>query len=516
MSHPRYVAQSTPEKIAYEVAGSTTRVTYRTLEERSNQGANLFRALGLKAGDNVAFLLENRIELLEICWAAQRAGLYYTAVSTQLTAAEVAYIVEDCDANVFITSDKYAVIAGALRCMTPSVRHRLAIGGLVEGHRDWDHELSSRKHTPIDDEIAGYDMLYSSGTTGRPKGVKVPFLNEPFDAPSKSALRKLFIERFGFGSDTIYLSTAPLYHGAPLRANLTVAAVGGTSIVMERFDAEAFLSLVQKHRVTHTQLVPTMLVRLLKLPEEARARYDLSSLKCVVHGAGPCAPTIKDKVIKWLGPIVFEYYGGTEGNGIAAIDSMQWLSHRGSVGKAVVADLKIVGKSGEELAVNTAGVVYFANGRKFVYHKDPIKTAAAYNEKGWSTLGDIGYLDSEGFLYLTDRMAFTIVSGGVNVYPQEVENTLVDHPKVSDVAVFGVPSEEFGEEVKAVVQLANGLEAGCDLEAELILFCREKLSPIKCPKSIDFIAELPREPSGKLQKGVLRDRYWSKQPERIG
>jgi len=309
-------------------------------------------------------------------------------------------------------------------------------------------------------------------------------------------------------ADTVYLSPAPLYHAAPLRFNMMVGVLGGTSIIMEHFDAEEFLALVERHRVTQSQLVPTMFVRMLKLPDEVRRRYDISSLKGAIHAAAPCPADVKAKMIEWWGPILIEYYAGSEGNGVTVCTSKEWLQHRGSVGRAVVGKVKILDENDNELAPGEIGGVYFADAPTFAYHNDPEKTRRAYNARGWSTLGDVGYIDAEGYLYLTDRKAYMIISGGVNVYPQETEDVLITHPAVADVAVFGVPNAEMGEEVKAVVQPHDMGRAGKELEAELIAFCRQHLSPLKCPRSIDFEADLPRTPTGKLVKRHLRDRYW--------
>jgi len=344
--------------------------------------------------------------------------------------------------------------------------------------------------------------------------VFVPVLEPRIDAPNP--LIELNRKLYGTGPDTIYLSPAPQYHAAPLRFTMTVQRLGGTVVMMEHFDAEDYLRLVEKHRCTHSQLVPTMFVRMLKLPEEARRKYDLSSLRCAIHAAAPCPVPVKQQMIDWWGPIIFEYYGGTEGNGLTMLNSAEWLAHKGSVGRATVGELKICDdETGEELPQGQTGTVYFANGRPFEYHNDPEKTAGSRNPKGWTTLGDVGYVDADGYLYLTDRKAYMIISGGVNIYPQEAENVLITHPKVADVAVFGVPNEEFGEEVKAVVQPRDMRDAGPALAEALIAFCREQLSHIKCPKSVDFEEELPRAPTGKLYKRLLKDRYWAGHKSRI-
>jgi fatty-acyl-CoA synthase/long-chain acyl-CoA synthetase len=514
MTHPSVHARTQPDKIAYQMAGTGKAISYRELDELSNQGAHLFRALGLKAGDHVAFLLENRLAFMEICWAAQRSGLYYTAISRYLTQEEIAYIVRDCGARVFITSPKCAEQVKGLVTGAPGEPLFFMLDEPEPGFRSWDKEASAQPTTPIPDEVAGYDMLYSSGTTGRPKGIKREFERLPIDQPNQF-LKILCADMCGMGANSLYLSPAPLYHAAPLRFNMMAIILGGTSLIMEHFDAEEFLRLVDKYKVTQSQLVPTMFVRMLKLPDEVRKRYAVSSLKGAIHAAAPCPADVKAKMIEWWGPILIEYYAGSEGNGVTVCTSPQWLAHRGSVGRAVVGKVKILDESEQEQPPGEIGTVYFADAPVFTYHNDPEKTKRAHNSKGWSTLGDVGYLDKDGFLYLTDRKSYMIISGGVNIYPQETEDVLITHPEVADVAVFGVPNEEMGEEVKAVVQPHDMARAGKALEAELIAFSKKHLSPIKCPRSIDFEAELPRTPTGKLVKRHLRDRYWPKTSVKI-
>jgi acyl-CoA synthetase (AMP-forming)/AMP-acid ligase II len=512
MSHPSLHARTAPDKIAYQMAGSGDSITYRDLDRRSNQGAHLLRSLGLKAGDHIAFLMENSLAFIEICWAAQRSGLYYTAISRYLTADEIAYIVKDCGARVVITSSKCADAITPLLASTTDAPDFFITGEPRTGFLSWDEAITRQPETRIADEAAGYDMLYSSGTTGRPKGIKRTAADTSIETPNPF-LRYLCANMCGMSPETIYLSPAPLYHAAPLRFNMMVGVLGGTSIIMETFDAEQYLRLIEKHRITQTQLVPTMFVRMLKLPDDVRSRYDMSSLKGAIHAAAPCPVDIKARMIDWWGPILIEYYAGSEGNGVTVSTSEEWLSHRGSVGRAVVGKVKILSDDDQELPSGEIGGVYFADAPQFAYHNDPEKTERAYNAKGWSTLGDVGYLDADGYLYLTDRKAYMIISGGVNIYPQETEDILITHPAVADVAVFGVPNEEMGEEVKAIVQPHDMSRAGKELEAELILFCRERLSPIKCPRSVEFDPELPRTPTGKLVKRHLRDRYWPTQKQ---
>jgi long-chain acyl-CoA synthetase len=511
--HPFHHAARTPGKPAIVMAGSGAVVTYRELEDRSNRFAQLLRATGLRAGDHVALLVENHPRFYELCVGAHRAGLVYTAISTRLTPGEARYIVEDCGAKAIVATAANAAVATQAADGLPALAARWMIDGTAPGWTAYEDAVAEQPAARIADETAGCDMLYSSGTTGRPKGVFVPPEGGAIDAPY--ALLDTVRNRYGVDERTVYLSPAPLYHAAPLRFNMAVLRLGGTCVIMEHFDAEDFLRLVETHRVTHTQVVPTMFVRMLKLPAEVRARYDVSSLRCAIHAAAPCPVPVKRQVIEWWGPIVWEYYAGTEGNGMTLCDSNEWLAHEGTVGRAVVGELHVADEDGNEMPTGQPGVVYFANGRPFEYHNDPEKTAGSRNPKGWTTLGDIGYVDADGYLYLTDRKAHMIISGGVNVYPQETENLLVTHPKVLDVAVIGVPDEELGEAVKAVVTPRDMADAGPALERELIAWCRERLSPIKCPRSIDFEAELPRHPTGKLYKRLLRDRYWAGHASRI-
>jgi len=505
--HPYVHAQKTPDKIAYLMAGSGASVTYRQLEDASNRVAHLLRARGLKAGDHIAILLENHVRFFEICWGAQRAGIIYTAISSRLTAGEAGYIVTDCGAQLLVTSKALAGVAAEILPQIGHVASRLMIDGTIDGYEAFETAVAAQPAQRIADETAGGDMLYSSGTTGRPKGVFVPPESPQIDA--SSALITVAQTAYKLDPDSIYLSPAPLYHAAPLRFNMLVMRLGGTCVIMEHFDAEEYLRLVEKHRCTHSQLVPTMFVRMLKLPADVRAKYDVSSLKCAIHAAAPCPIPIKEQMIDWWGPILWEYYAGTEGNGMTMVHSADWLAHKGTVGRAVVGKLRIVGDDGVELPPGEAGTIYFSDGKPFQYHNDAKKTAESRNDQGWTTLGDVGYVDAEGYLYLTDRKAYMIISGGVNIYPQEAENVLITHPKVTDVAVFGVPNEEFGEEVKAVVQPKDMAEAGPELAEELMAFCRAHLSHVKCPRSVDFAEELPRHPTGKLYKRLLRDKYWA-------
>jgi acyl-CoA synthetase (AMP-forming)/AMP-acid ligase II len=512
--HPSIHAQKLPDKPAVVMAATGETLTYRQLDDRSNQAAQLFRELGLKTGDGIAVFMENDVRYFEICWAAQRSGLYYTCISSRLTAGEVEYIVKDCAAKVLIVSHGLAKVAGELAARLPGVK-LFVIGGTVPGYASFEEAAGAQPAKRIADESAGLDMLYSSGTTGRPKGVRHALDGSPIDA--STPLAALVSMLFGLNQETVYLSPAPLYHAAPLRYSMAMHRMGATVVVMDHFDAEKALEYIQKYRITGTQVVPTMFVRMLKLPQEVRAKYDVSSLKSAIHAAAPCPIEVKNKMIEWWGPVIHEYYAGTEGNGFCYVSSAEWLAHPGTVGRALVGEVHICGENGEELPRGEEGVIYFGGGAQFEYHNDPKKTAESRHpaHAEWSTLGDVGKLDAEGYLYLTDRKAFMIISGGVNIYPQEAENLLISHPKVADVAVIGVPNEDFGEEVKAVVQPADWKDAGPALADELIAYCRENLSAIKCPRSIDFDPELPRHPTGKLYKRLIRDRYWGKRDSRI-
>ena len=508
MLHPVRHAETAPDKPAYVMAATGEVVTYGALDARANQGAQLIRSLGLGRGDGIAVLMDNSARYLEVMWAAERTGVYCTCISSKLTAQEAAYIVRDGGCRLLIASAGVADLAAALKPLIGGVATYMA-DGAVAGWAAYEAARDAFPATPITDPQAGGIMLYSSGTTGVPKGVRHPLPDEPFGT-TVSALVMLGQALYGFAPDMVYLSPAPLYHAAPLRWSMAVQQLGGTVVVMERFDPEAALAAIERYQVTHAQWVPTHFVRLLKLPDGVRARYDVSSLRSVWHAAAPCPVPVKRQMIDWWGPIVGEYYAGTEGNGFCAISAAEWLAHPGSVGRNLTAQTKICDEDGNELPPRAEGTVYFAGGGAFAYHNDPDKTAAAANRHGWTTLGDVGWVDEDGYLYLTDRKSFTIISGGVNIYPAEIENLLVTHPDVADVAVIGAPHEEMGEEVVAVVQPRDMADAGPALAARLQAFAREHLSHVKAPRRIDFRAELPRHDTGKLYKRVLRDEYWGK------
>ncbi len=504
--HPGKIAEAFPDKTAYFMADSGDRVTYKELEEASNRGAHLFRSLGLERGDHIAILMENHEAFFKICWAAQRSGLYYTAISWRLQQNEVQYIVENSGAKVFIASTTTQNVAAPLLNSITSVESWLCVGGDIPGFSSWERALIRMPASPIDDQSEGQSMLYSSGTTGYPKGIKKPLPEESFGEVVQPNLLGLL---YGANSESIYLSPAPLYHAAPLGFTMSCLRQGIAVVVMEHFEPELALEYIERYQITHSQWVPTMFVRMLKLPDKVRKRYDLTSLQVAIHAAAPCPVPVKEQMIEWWGPIIHEYYAGTESNGFVQLNSTEWLMHKGSVGKPLNCQIHICDENGKELPIGESGLIYFSGGGSFEYHNDPVKTADSHHSEGWSTLGDVGYLDEDGYLYLTDRKHFMIISGGVNIYPQEAENVLIMHKSVIDVAVFGIPNDEFGEEVKAVVQPTSMAEATPELETELIALCREHLAHLKCPKSIDFREELPRHPTGKLYKRLLKDEYWA-------
>jgi fatty-acyl-CoA synthase len=500
-------AEKAPDRPALIVGDSGEILSYRELDDRSNRLARLLQAHGLRRGDTVALFMENNPRFMEVVWAARRSGLYLTAVNRYLTADEAAYIIADSDATVLIASYAMAQVAADLPARLPRCRAFLMTDGTIPGWSAYESAVSAYPNERLEQEWLGELMLYSSGTTGRPKGVRRPLRDA---RPGEDDLLLRVVQGYGFGEDTIYLSPAPMYHAAPLVFSLGVQHTGGTVIMMPHFDAAGSLELIQRHGVTHSQWVPTMFVRMLKLPENERRRFDLSSHRCAIHAAAPCPVSVKRAMIEWWGPILEEYYGGTEGNGLTRINSAEWLAHPGSVGRAVIGVLHICDEAGNELDAGERGLVYFERDTMpFAYYKDPARTAAAQHpvHGTWSTLGDVGYVDTDGYLYLTDRKAFMIISGGVNIYPREVEDVLIGHPAVRDVAVFGVPDPEMGEQVKAVVELMEGVEPCDALAGALIDYGRARLAHFKVPKSVDFCDALPRLPTGKLYKQRLRAQY---------
>jgi long-chain acyl-CoA synthetase len=502
----RDTAAATPDKPAIILYPSGTVVTFGELEARANRLAHHFRAAGLVEGDTVAILMENNEHMHAVMWAARRSGLYYVPINTHLTAAEAAYIIDNSGAKAVIGSEALRETLAGLGAELPKGLPGVLLiaDGDLEGWQRYPDCVAGQPDTPIADEIEGDLLQYSSGTTGRPKGIKRDLPHLP---PSETPGMMSALVGFWMHPQTVYLSPAPLSHTAPSVWSMQTQAGGITTVILEKFDAEGALDAIQKHRVTHGQFVPVMFTRMLKLPEAVRNSYDVSSLERVMHAAAPCPVEIKKQMIDWWGPIVDEYYASSEAHGSTLIMAEDWLTHPGSVGKAMTGALHIVGEDGNELPPGEAGEIYFEGGQTFEYLNDAEKTAASRHPKGWKTVGDIGYLDEDGYLYLTDRRHHMIISGGVNIYPQEAENMLVTHPKVMDAAVFGVPDDEMGESVKGVVQTVDPADATEEFAAELQAWLRDRLTHYKCPRSISFEAQLPRTDTGKLYKQSLIEKY---------
>lgn len=512
----RSTAQQYPDRAAIIMASTGQVITHAEHEAGANRLAHALRRHGLQKGDHYALYMENNNKFLEICAAGERSGLFYTPINSYLTADELAYIIQNSQSKVLIVSKAKRDIAAAALEQCPNV----TLGIMIDAEEndpvfvDYVNLIAHEPTEPIADENLGIAMLYSSGTTGRPKGILRPMPDSPPDSPLP--LWGFLDNLWKYEDGMTYLSPAPLYHSAPQAAVGLSLRRGGTVVVMENFDPEQYLMLVEKYKVTHSQLVPTMFSRMLKLPEDVKHKYDLSSLKVAVHAAAPCPVPVKEKMIEWWGPIIEEYYGATEGLGFAACDSAQWLAHVGTVGKVLIGELHILDDDMKTLPQGEPGTLWFKAATAFSYFNDTEKTKESTSADGvLTTVGDVGYLDADGYLFLTDRATFMIISGGVNIYPQESENLLITHPKVADAAVFGVPNVDLGEEVKGVVQLMPGIEASGSIERELIDFCNEHLARQKCPRSIDFVTEFPRLPTGKLYKKPLRDKYWGDKKSRI-
>jgi len=505
--YPGHWSSQKPNTPAVIHADSGAATSWKELDERSNRIVNLLRHLGVNNGDHIALLMENHLQYFEIAWAAFRSGIYITCINRYLTAEEAAYIVNDSASQVVISSPAVAASKELKQHLDNSPQLLMARGNLA-GWSSFEDALEQFDTTPQAEQWQGDSMLYSSGTTGQPKGIKRPL-------PGKSVTEGIPgadpNSPYGINEHTIYLSPAPLYHAAPFGFCMRTLCLGGTVVMMEKFDELKSLANIERYKVTHSQWVPTMFVRMLKLDRTERERFDLSSHVCAVHAAAPCPVSVKQQMMDWWGPIIWEYYAGTERNGSTIIGPHDWLAHPGSVGQAASGTLRICDEDGTELPANTEGLIYFEQPeRNFVYHNAPDKTAESGHplHSNWTALGDVGYVDDDGFLFLTDRKAYLIISGGVNIYPREIEDALIMNPQVTDVAVFGIPNEEFGEEVKAVVQPAPGVAGDQALSDSLTEWSREHLAGFKVPRSFDFMDELPRLPTGKLYKRLLRDAYW--------
>ena len=508
--YARQHAMEHPDQAAIIMATSGETVTYGQYEARSNQVANLLRAAGLQRGDHISVFMENSPRMLEIEGGAERTGLYFTLINRYLAPDEVAYIVTNSHSRLLFSSAATRDIAETAAAKCPQLERMLITGpdAPPAGWDSYDAAIAGCPTTPVPDESLGAAMLYSSGTTGQPKGILRAL---PAASPDEALPVMQFVSAlFGFREGMTYLNPAPLYHSAPAASVSASLRLGAATVVMEHFDPEQWLSLVERYGVTHCQMVPVMFSRLLRLPADVRSRYDTSALECIVHAAAPCPVHVKRAMIDWLGPIITEYYAATEANGFTFCNSAEWLAHPGTVGRPLLGELLILDEDGNECPAGVDGTIWFRGATAFEYFEDPVKTAASRTPDGTaSTLGDVGHVDADGYLYLTDRKTFMIISGGVNIYPQETENLLSAHPAVLDVAVIGVPNDDLGEEVKAVVQLADPASAGPDLAQELITYCRDSLAHFKCPKTIDFVTELPRSETGKLYKRRLRDAYWA-------
>nr|WP_137677169.1 acyl-CoA synthetase [Parerythrobacter lutipelagi] len=506
--HPILHAQSKPDHPAVIMGGSGETITYGEMDASANRFAHLLRARGLQPDDAYGVLLENHPRFFDIIWGSQRSGCLMVPISTRLTVPEIAYILEDSGSKLLITSRKFDDVLPGIREACPDLPI-LVIGGA--GEEDFEAALAAQPAEPIADQASGLAMLYSSGTTGRPKGVRP---KPPQDPAVTAPVPLIALATMGAGMPSdgsmVYLSPAPLYHAAPMGWCSCVHRLGGTVVMMEKFDPEDALRMIEKYQVTDSQWVPTHFVRMLKLPPEVRTKFDLSSHQRAMHAAAPCPIPVKREMIEWWGPIILEYYAGSEGIGMTMTGSEAWLAHPGSVGPTIYGKLHICGPDGEEVPTGQDGLIYFENDILPTYHNDPGKTADAMHPKGWMTLGDIGHLDEDGFLYLTDRKSHMIISGGVNIYPQEIENLLITHDKVMDAAVIGAPCPDLGEKVVAVVQPLDMADAGAALEDELRDFLDGQLSRIKLPRLYDFRPELPREANGKLYKRELRDEFAAK------
>ncbi|MBB35067.1 MAG: acyl-CoA synthetase [Hirschia sp.] len=494
--HPRRWALTHPERPAVIYPSLGVTLTYGELDSLANKTAHFLRAQGIQRGDHFALLVENVPVFHQLAWAGHNAGAYYTAISWRFGDDEIAFIIENCDASLVFFTDKQAELVDRLRPRLKDVTFvNVSDGSFASDYPD----------SPIPDESRGSDMLYSSGSTGRPKGIKQALPDAGVDGLSK--MFSIYKERYDWGDDTVYLMPCPLYHSGPLRFAMAMQHVGATMLVMDKFNAEEALSIVERYGVTNAQWVPTMIVRLLKLPQAVKDKYDLSTLEVIIHGAAPIAPDVKHEALKWFGPILEESYGGTEGNGLTMITSQEWLEHPGSVGRPFLGAIHVLDDNGKELPTGEIGTIWFSGGPDFIYHKDPDRTREAHDSGGRSTLGDIGYVDEEGYVYLTDRRSNMVISGGVNVYPQEAENRLMSHSGVADASVFGVPHEDMGEVLHAVVQPLDQEADQEALQQELMVWCREGLASIKCPRSWEFRKSLPRHDTGKIYARHLKNEW---------
>ena len=489
-----------PDRIAAFCRGVGT--SYGQLEETANRIAHLFRACGLQRGDHVAASVSNDPVVFALTWAAYRTGLYFTPISSVGSSRDVAYLVENSDAKLVLIDAGLPGLAEQLPPLVASSPHWFSVGERVPGFTDLTEALADRPTHPVADESPGALMMYTSGTTGLPKGVWRPLPTDP-EAPPPFAGDLLAL--FDITAGSHYLSTAPLYHAAPLRFSLAFTAAGGTVHVMTKFDAAAALDEIETAGITHSQWVPTMFQRLLALPEERRARHSAPAHRVALHGAAPCPAPVKRAMIDWWGPILEEYYAGSESVGLCKLSSAEWLRKPGSVGRCVKGNLHILGDDWSELPPGPSGRIYFSGISRFEYYKAAEKTLERLSPQGYQTFGDIGHVDEDGFLFLTDRQDDMIISGGVNIYPQELEAALMEDDAVADCAVVGLPDPEYGERAVAFVVRRDGSLPDAEIVTQLQSHCTERLGRVKRPKEIRIVTEIPRTPTGKLQRRSLRD-----------
>jgi long-chain acyl-CoA synthetase len=505
--HPRAIAAVTPDKPALIMVDQGQSITYGDLVRRSDQVGHLFASLGVRQGDTIAIMIENHVRYPELMWGAKNSGIRYVAVSTHLNGADAAYVIGDCGATLLVSSKACATLAVEAIAGLTDLPTLLMIDGAVEPFQSYEALLSDQPDAPITGRMRGPSMLYSSGTTGRPKGVRTDFPEVPPETPPQRLA--MLIEQYGFGPGTVFVNPGPYYHAAPGRMMVSIHRTGGTVLGFRAFDPESVIRAIDDFGGTHGFFVPTMFGRMLALPKAIRDDAKTATMQHAIHGAAPCPQHVKRAMIEWWGPVISELYGGTEAFGHSFITSEEWLAHPGSVGRpAKGCTLRITGRDGKEVSVGEQGRIMMKNGMNVAYHGDAAKSAALYDETGFASLGDIGYVDAEGYLYLTDRESHMIIVGGVNVYPQEAENILLEHPVIADVAVIGVPDADMGEAIRAIVQLKPEYDASEALGLDIVAFCRDRLSLHKCPRAIDFVSELPRNEAGKLVKRVLRERYW--------
>ncbi|MYM86761.1 AMP-binding protein [Rugamonas sp. FT82W] len=498
-------ASADPSRPAFVMAKSGEVLSYAMLEERSRRVAGYLQHMGLKRGDHIAMLMVNGLDCPVVALAAQRSGLYYTPLNYRLTQGEIEFILRDCGATALVVSREVLDCAQIVARESPQLTVLLTTGDGSDAFVSLSSVYANGYYDEtVLDECEGDMMLYSSGTTGRPKGVVRTASFAPWGTPTRSERMLLTMYRMDRG--TVLLSPAPLYHAAPLGWAMAAIRSGATVVVMAKFDAVEALAAIEQYHVTHTLMVPTMFVRMLALPQAQRNLYDLASLRYVVHASAPCSVHVKRQMIEWLGPVIHEFYAGSEGNGCCVVSTEEWLAHPGTVGRALVGALHILDDDENEVPHGEVGMIYFSGLPPIEYHNDPEKSRSVLSKQGYTTLGDYGWVDQEGYLFIADRRTDLIISGGVNVYPRETEEVLAMHAAVFEVAVIGVPNPEFGQDVMAVVQLRPELHPSDQLRQDLIGFCRDNLAHYKCPKHLMF-DELPRTETGKLLRRVLKEKY---------